>query len=499
MKRQIPVQLLLILFFLFWTGLSDLHAACIKKIMPLGDSITVGFDPSLGPNNVSGYWAGYRKPLYLSLQNSGYQPDFVGSQADGQLAGNFDYDHEGHGGQTAAYIASNIYGWLSMNPADIILLHIGTNDLNINPQNTGAADVEAILNEIDNFSTDVIVVIARIIQTNPPQSYITQFNNNVQAMAEARIAAGDKIVIVNQENALTQGDMSDSLHPNEQGYAKMANVWFNALNGSLMLCLPDISVSPASYDYGEVYLNNEVKKTFTLANSGPGDFAAGSSSITGTNAADFTIVKDLCSGNIIGSAGSCNIAVLFTPGTQGSKAATLRISSTNKGDVNVPLSGTGISAGNDIPSRPQLVSPDDGAVISGNTVKLVWKNSVDPNGDTVTYKVYCCKNQDFSACEPQGQTGTSALILMGTGLFLCGFMLMDRKKFVLSLGLMIFISIFLISCGLGQGGDNKDIKANESSFDVQNLETGTTYYWKIVADDGKGGTNESYPRNFSTQ
>jgi hypothetical protein len=34
---------------------------------------------------------------------------------------------------------------------------------------------------------------------------------------------------------------------------------------------------------------------------------------------------------------------------------------------------------------------------------------------------------------------------------------------------------------------------------VAGLTTGTTYYWKVAADDGKGGVTESAVRRFSTQ
>lgn len=468
--------------------------------MPLGDSITIGYNIDLGSNNTSGYWSGYRKPLYLSLLNAGYQFDFVGSQSNGQFAGTFDYDHEGHGGQTAAYIASNIYTWLTNNPADIVLLHIGTNDLNGNPLNTAAADVERILDEIDRFDQGITVLLARIIQNNPQKSYITEFNNNVQAMADARIAAGDKIIIIDQEHALTEADMSDMLHPNEQGYAKMANTWFASLNSGLMLCTPDLSVLPSSYNFGEQYLNNGSQKSFTVKNNGSGDLTIGPCSVSGTNAADFRIANDLCSGKTLGMSQSCSIEVHFTPTTEGTKNAKLVIPSNEQGSSSfeVPLSGTGISAGNDIPSKPQLISPGDGALISGSTVELKWRNSVDPNGDNVTYKVYCCENQDFTGCEPQNQGSTSALgFFGGAGLLLFGLLIKERKKVVLTAGLLVLISIFQVSCGMS-GSNNDEVNANESSFNVQNLQSGT-YYWKIEADDGKGGTNQSATRSFDIE
>jgi len=94
------------------------------RYMPLGDSITE--------------IVCWRALLWRQLQDAGYKSvDFVGSQTkDTNGAGcskNPDYDknHEGHGGYTATDIASRkqLVDWLKANPADIITMHLGTNDL----------------------------------------------------------------------------------------------------------------------------------------------------------------------------------------------------------------------------------------------------------------------------------------------------------------------------------------------------------------------------------
>ncbi len=193
------------------------------KIMPLGDSITYGYTDGSLTND---FTVGYRQKLYLDLVGMGYKIEFVGSLISGQSAiPEFDYDHEGHPGWRDDEIADNINEWLSQKPADIVLLHIGTNGLDPDP-----SDVETILNEIDRFSLDVIVIIAKIINRINYSAATTLFNNNVESMVLERIANGDKILIVDQESALNYtSDMADNLHPNELGYEKMANVWLNGL------------------------------------------------------------------------------------------------------------------------------------------------------------------------------------------------------------------------------------------------------------------------------
>jgi lysophospholipase L1-like esterase len=205
------------------------------RIMPLGDSITYG-SQSTGT-------VGYRRPLYQSLVGAGYSVDFVGSQTDGSPE-DFDRNHEGHRGWRADQIRDNIAGWLNSAPADVILLHIGTNDITQNQGATGtAAEIGQILNLIDAWETthnQVWVVLARIINRNDSLSGVTTtLNGLIQTLADTRIASGDRIVVVNMESALSYpGDLADAVHPNDTGYGKMAAVWFAALE-ALPILLPN--------------------------------------------------------------------------------------------------------------------------------------------------------------------------------------------------------------------------------------------------------------------
>ena len=203
------------------------------RIMPLGDSITRGY----ASTNINGY----RRQLYLTLEGNGYRTNFVGSQVAGQ--NDFDTDHEGHGGWHAekAGVDNDIYDWvyrwLQANPADVVLLHIGTNDISNGGQNP--AEVGHILDEIKRYNPDITVVLALIINRVPYSAVTTQYNNGVLALAQARIAAGDPIIIVDMERALNYStDMADDKHPNDSGYSKMARVWLAALESFLTVCSP---------------------------------------------------------------------------------------------------------------------------------------------------------------------------------------------------------------------------------------------------------------------
>jgi len=203
------------------------------SIMPLGNSITYGVGEISDQNLITGY----REPLFRLLANAGYHFDFVGSRSTGlYVAPPFDIQHQGMPGITDTEVAAGVYNWLAAYPAEIVLLHIGTNYLTPDP-----GDVETILDEIDRYeadnNVDVTVVLARIINREIYHPETTLFNDNVAAMAEARIAQGDKILRVDMESALNYAvDMWDNLHPFNAGYVKMAGEWMGVLSRLMPIC-----------------------------------------------------------------------------------------------------------------------------------------------------------------------------------------------------------------------------------------------------------------------
>ena len=212
------------------------------RIMPLGDSIT--YDSYTGDPRLPGQKTGYRQLLWTLLSNAGYDVDFVGSQVAGQNAVPvFDADNAGFPGISAYRLANLLETGFWYNtgeqvtpgpyfdyfPADVILLHIGTNDLSVNVD-----DVERILDIIDDYSTSTRVVIARIIDKVPHNQTVTAFNDALESLVNMRIIDGDLLTLVDMEEGaglkyVIGYDMVDAGHPLTLGYEKMANVWFEAL------------------------------------------------------------------------------------------------------------------------------------------------------------------------------------------------------------------------------------------------------------------------------
>ena len=190
------------------------------KIMPLGDSITFGTpDRSYG---------GYRRLLGILLAKDGYIIDFVGSQRSGNRTVP-DPDNEGHPGWTIAQIKSGIdaNGWLETYKPDIILLHIGTNDIGQGNAARAASNLSALLDDILVRLPKVRVIVAQIIpfRRGPDQGH-QSYNGAIPGIVAAK---GPRVSIVDMRGILSKSDYADSLHPKAAGYDKMARAWETAI------------------------------------------------------------------------------------------------------------------------------------------------------------------------------------------------------------------------------------------------------------------------------
>ena len=244
------------------------------KILPLGNSITFDFNNQDVVNpRPDGVRISYRYKLFQLLRDAGHTFDYVGSENCG-----FDYflDRElddnagfpgietwqltnlmdtGYNAITEVWVTLGPY--LNFYPADIILLHIGTNNLV-----ESASDVEDLLDKIRSFDNDVIILVAKIINRQTYHASTTTFNSNVESMVNSR---GDNhIRMVNIEtgaNINYSNDMADNLHPNLTGYDKMAYKWFEAidnLNQAPVLSFISEQISHQGKAFSELLLDDYV-------------------------------------------------------------------------------------------------------------------------------------------------------------------------------------------------------------------------------------------------
>lgn len=281
--RTNPPALFILLVLIFMSqGKSS--AQEVIKIMPLGNSITVGYTDGTLPVNLQ---TSYRFALHYQLEQAGYLFDFVGSESSGCVYFS-DCQHAGINGQRDQFLVRLLTDgyderwdrqiinppgpYLDVYNPDIILLHIGTNDIT-HETNPGTTQVSAILDLIDAYEArankEVTVFLALIINRMigaPKRTETSNFNNQIKAMAQARINSGDKIVIVDMEHdaglLYTSTDMTDELHPNDIGYTKMGGLWFQKINAFFNQApvidpIPD-QVVPEGQEFAAINLNDYV-------------------------------------------------------------------------------------------------------------------------------------------------------------------------------------------------------------------------------------------------
>jgi lysophospholipase L1-like esterase len=223
---------------------STAGAACI--VMPLGDSITDG----VGSSAPGG---GYRLEVFHDAVQAHKALTFVGSATDpngpAMLDGQtFPRNHEGHPGYTiddsatTSGISPLVDQSIAANHPQIILLMIGTNDVNRNVDVSNAPTrLGALLDRMINDAPNALLVVAKITPTRDDgaNNAVQMYNDAIAGVVQTRAANGKHVVMVDMYAALTAKTnyrtdlMSDFLHPNDAGYVVMGDVWYAAIQSYL--------------------------------------------------------------------------------------------------------------------------------------------------------------------------------------------------------------------------------------------------------------------------
>jgi lysophospholipase L1-like esterase len=211
-------------------------SAC--KIMPLGDSITFGLQSSTG--------GGYRVELFRKTLADDHPVTFVGRQATGPntLDGQpFPRNNEGYSGATIAtggnQLANRVDAAFAANKPNIVLLHIGTNNLYQGLPQGVTGQLGALIDQITTDVPDALVVVAEITPLGSATNGVQAYNAAIPAIVQQRVAAGKHLLLVNMASAFAAANanvsalLADGVHPNDQGYAIMAQTWYDAIESVL--------------------------------------------------------------------------------------------------------------------------------------------------------------------------------------------------------------------------------------------------------------------------
>jgi lysophospholipase L1-like esterase len=188
------------------------------RIMAVGDSITEG----------GASFSCYRPLLAEHLRAAGVSIEFVGSRGNDPLR------HEGYGGKNVGFLAAQLPARFKEHPADIVLLHAGHNHFaGERPVPGIIASTESLIRSLRTANPKVVVLLAQVIPSGklPKYSYLPELNRELARLAARLQSTRQPVYLVDQATGFDwrTDTVSDHVHPNPAGAAKMAARWFEAL------------------------------------------------------------------------------------------------------------------------------------------------------------------------------------------------------------------------------------------------------------------------------
>ena len=230
----------IVLAMLLGGSLLVIHADATVNILPIGDSITRGGSSADSP------YPSYRYLLWNYLKTGGYDVNFVGSTTFPTFSSfSYDQNHEGHSGYTTGMELSGdssndpqakLSNWLKLYTPDIVLLHIGTNDvIRQVPLSQRLSNVALIIDTLRADNPNVKILLAQIIPTSDifrnQNSGLITYNNALPGLAAQKSTPQSPVIVVDQYTGYDgfRDNQYDGIHPQTSGEKKMADRWYAAL------------------------------------------------------------------------------------------------------------------------------------------------------------------------------------------------------------------------------------------------------------------------------
>ncbi len=160
-------------------------------------------------------------------------------------------------------------------------------------------------------------------------------------------------------------------------------------------------------------------------------------------------------------------------------------------------------AQNKFPSAPTLTLPKNFDQAVALPIDFKWEPSTDEDGDTLKSKVYIWPVNEMpnnnnavpvaTTSDPKSKCPLWAA-LAGLLLFLLLWyfkLLSSAKSKAIALAIVILtVAIIYYLC------NQRENKSGSNAYAVKDLKSGQEYFWKVITEDGKGGTVESETRRF---
>jgi len=195
------------------------------RILPVGDSITYGIN----------YEGSYRPELFHKALMAGQKITYTGTLQNGPTTVDnmpFPRRYEATSGITIDGISMQITKNKTLDmPADIVLIHIGTNDMYMSDPGGAPDRLGKLIDQIATGLPNALICVAKIIPLQMSASNVTTYNNAIPGVVAQKVAQGKHVIVVDLNTGFPAGDM-DTVHPYQSGYQWMGDKWYAAI-GSL--------------------------------------------------------------------------------------------------------------------------------------------------------------------------------------------------------------------------------------------------------------------------
>ncbi|KAJ0414657.1 SGNH hydrolase-type esterase domain-containing protein [Aspergillus carlsbadensis] len=193
------------------------------RLMALGGSITYGIGSTDGN--------GYRRALYDMLVARGHAVEMVGSRHSGSMVNN---SNEGWPGRRIDQIHFKAIKATARFLPNIFTINAGSNDcLQDFDIGSAGARIDAMLEDLWKAgSPDATVVLSTLVVAadTSVNDRVLRVNEQIRELVAKQRSAGKENIFLADMYCSAGGPqlaelVSDGIHPNDEGYIKMARIW----------------------------------------------------------------------------------------------------------------------------------------------------------------------------------------------------------------------------------------------------------------------------------
>jgi lysophospholipase L1-like esterase len=206
---------------------ADEADADVVRIQTLGDSI---IDNDLG---------GARPALQEKFADVGVSIQWVGTSNESGPASLSSRATDAHWGESIADMLPDTAAWVKKADADVVMVSAGGNDL-MHDQGEGIKDRwSQYLDTICGANPGVPIVAATNHQLNTKtkahenELMAEVLNPAIEATDGTTVDGGCTVTVVDMDGVISDDELLDDLHLDQDGYADMAEQWFPALRTAI--------------------------------------------------------------------------------------------------------------------------------------------------------------------------------------------------------------------------------------------------------------------------